>query len=56
MRERKERLGMDYRTWPSDKPFVRQGAVGSHRDEMSPEVLEEFPRDAGGTLRKLGYL
>ena len=56
MREREQRLGMDYRTWPKDKPFVRRGEVGSHKDEMPPEVLEEFLREAGGTLRKLGYL
>ena len=56
MREREQRLGMDYRTWPNDRPFVRRGEVGSHKDEMPPEVQEEFLRDAGATLRKLGYL
>ena len=56
MREREQRLGIDYRTWPNDRPFVRRGEVGSHKDEMPPEVLEEFLREAGGTLRKLGYL
>jgi len=56
MRDREERLGMDYRTWPKDRPFVRKGQVGSHKDEMPPEVLEIFLRKAGAALRKLGYL
>lgn len=56
MREREERLGMDYRTWPKDRHFVRKGQVGSHKNEMPPEILEVFMRKAGGALRQLGYL
>ena len=42
MREREQRLGMDYRTWPKDKPFVRRGEVGSHKDEMPPRSSRSF--------------
>jgi hypothetical protein len=56
MRDKEARLGMDYRTWPKDRPFVRRGKVGSHEDEFPPAVLQAFMRDAGDTLRKLGYL
>jgi len=56
MRDREERLGMDYRTWPKDRHFVRKGQVGSHKNEMPPEILEVFLRKAGGTLRQLGYM
>jgi hypothetical protein len=56
MRDKEDRLGMDYRTWPKDRHFVRRGTVGSHEDEFPPAVLEAFMRDAGDTLRKLGYL
>jgi len=55
MREKEARLGRG-RRWPKDKFFVRRGEVGSHKDEMSPEVLEAFLSEAGDTLRKLGYL
>jgi hypothetical protein len=56
MRDKESRLGMDYRTWPKERPFVRRGEVGSHKDELPPEALEAFMREAGATLRKLGYL
>jgi hypothetical protein len=42
--------------WPRDKPFVRRGAVGSHRDEMPPEILAEFLTEAGTSLARTGYL
>ena len=41
--------------WSSDKPFARRGAVGSHRDEMPPDVLAAFMAEAGQTLGDLGY-
>jgi hypothetical protein len=56
MREKEQRLGMDYRTWPKDRPFVRKGEVGSHKEELSAEALALFMREGGETLRKLGYL
>jgi len=55
MREKEERRGGRKR-WPQDKFFVRRGEVGSHKDEMPPEVLEVFLSEAGDTLRQLGYL
>lgn len=48
--------GVGVLNWSKDKPFVRRGIVGSHKDEMPPEVLERFLQDAGDTLRTLGYM
>ncbi|NUO84188.1 sulfotransferase domain-containing protein, partial [candidate division KSB1 bacterium] len=56
MRQKEATNGMGLLAWPKDKAFVRRGQVGSHKDEMPPEVLEVFLREAGDTLRKLGYL
>jgi len=56
MREKEARLGIGNPEWPQDKFFMRRGQVGSHKDEMPPEVLEVFLSEAGETLRKLGYL
>ncbi len=42
--------------WPRDKSFVRRGKVGSHTDEMPPDVLEAFLDGARDTLQKCGYL
>ena len=55
MRQKEKETGWSNPAWPKDKPFVRRGQVGSYRDEMSPDVLEAFLKDAGDTLRRLGY-
>ena len=36
--------------------FFRRGVAGSHKDEMPPDVLAAFLKDAGETLRRHGYL
>jgi hypothetical protein len=41
--------------WSKDKLFRRRGEVGSHRDEMPPEVLREFLAISGDALRRCGY-
>lgn len=56
MRDKEARLGFGREHWPKDRLFVRRGLVGSHKDEMPPEVLETFLRQAGDTLRKVGYI
>lgn len=57
MRQKETRQGgIGVLNWPKDKPFVRRGEVGSHKDEMLPEVLDAFLQDAGPTLHRLGYL
>jgi hypothetical protein len=38
------------------QPFVRRGIVGSHKDEMPPNVLAALLDCAGSTLEKCGYL
>lgn len=43
-------------TWPADKFFFRRGIVGSYRDEMPPEIMRAFLREAEPTLRRVGYL
>jgi hypothetical protein len=61
MREKEKREGLGRPDWGlgprrnRDRPFMRRGEVGSHRDELPPEVLEVFERTAGPTLRRLGY-
>jgi len=48
--------GVAFPNWPKDQLFMRRGEIGSHKDEMPAEVLEVFLREAGETLRKLGYI
>jgi hypothetical protein len=35
--------------------FFRRGIIGSHQDEMPPDVLAAFLAEAGPTLRRCGY-
>jgi hypothetical protein len=35
--------------------FFRRGIIGSHRDEMPPDVLAVFLAEAGPALRRCGY-
>jgi hypothetical protein len=56
MRQKEALYGLGMRDWPRDQFFVRRGQVGSYKDEMPREVLRVFLREAGGTLRKLGYV
>lgn len=56
MRQKEAEKGMGLLAWPKEKAFVRRGQIGSYKDEMPPEILEVFLRDAEDTLRKLGYL
>lgn len=41
--------------WPRDNPFVRRGKIGSHVDEMPPDVLASFMSEAEPVLRRCGY-
>ena len=56
MSQREDQFGIHIPKWPSDKKFIRRGQIGSYKDEMPPEVLEEFLRQAGKTLQELGYV
>jgi sulfotransferase family protein len=56
MRNKENKHGWETPGWPKDKPFVRRGQVGSYRDEMPPDVLQAFMRDAERTLASQGYL
>jgi hypothetical protein len=55
MKSREARLGWEDKNWPADKPFVRRGQVGSHRDEMDADALDSFENQAGHLLQALGY-
>jgi len=55
MRKKEKVFGGDNPIWPRDKPFVRRGKIGSYKDEMPEEVLEEFLKEANYTLQKVGY-
>jgi hypothetical protein len=56
MRSREKKLGWDDPNWPTDKPFIRRGAVGSYRDEFPKAALDKFLAQSGETLVKCGYL
>ena len=38
------------------KRYVRRGEVGSYKDEVPPHLLAMFIEQAGGTLRRFGYI
>jgi hypothetical protein len=56
MQRRERRFGWDNVAWPKDRPFVRRGIAGSHRDEMPPDAVAAFLIDAEPTLRQCGYV
>jgi hypothetical protein len=56
LRQKEMRDGLASPYWPKDQFFMRRGQVGSYKDEMPADVLDMFLREAGETLRKLGYL
>ncbi len=56
MRRKEATHGVSNPNWQGDSSFMRRGQVGSHKDEMSPEVLSRFLKDAEATLGKCGYL
>lgn len=55
MKEREKREGWANAAWPTDRPFVRRGHVGSFRDELPAAALGAFATGAGDSLRRLGY-
>lgn len=54
-RDKEAHEGHTLQDWPRDKPFFRRGEVGSHRDEVPPEVLASFLNAAMPTLQRCGY-
>ena len=56
MKKREQTFPWENPDIPKSKQFVRRGEVGSHKDEMPPEVIAAFLAEAGDTLRKTGYL
>ena len=56
LRQKEIHMGMGRPDFPADKQFFRRGKAGSHKDEMPPEVLTAFLREAGDTLGRNGYL
>lgn len=55
-RIKEQQQGWDNTAWPSEHAFIRRGEVGSHRDEMPPDVLAAFLQKAGPTLARFGYV
>jgi hypothetical protein len=55
MRMKEKTLGWSDPKWPTDKPFVRRGKIGSYHDEMPEEALRIFMQQASPMLTKLGY-
>jgi hypothetical protein len=56
MKRQDQRFGQSGASWPTGVPFVRRGIVGSHKDEMPPEVLQAFMQQSRSLLEKYGYL
>lgn len=56
MKLQDQRFGQSGAGWPSGVPFVRRGKVGSHQDEMPPEVLQAFVEQSREALSHYGYL
>jgi hypothetical protein len=56
MRENERKYGRADPAWPKDKAFIRRGEVGSHKDEMEPQILEAFLQLSAPALERLGYL
>lgn len=54
-KKKEETQGWENPAWPREHAFIRRGEVGSWRDEMPPEVLAAFMKNAGATLARLGY-
>jgi hypothetical protein len=55
MRDKEIKAGVGDPQWPKDKLFRRRGAVGSYKDEMSPEVLSAFLTESSRALHQCGY-
>ncbi len=55
MRDKEIKWGWDNSQWPRDEFFTRRGKIGSYKDEMPPEILAAFLKDAGDTLKRLEY-
>ena len=56
LQSREKRMGRTIdKPWKDEGLFFRRGEVGSHRDEMPPEVQRAFLAEAAATLREVGY-
>jgi hypothetical protein len=56
LQKREIASGWENARWPKDKLFIRRGEIGSHRDEMPPEVEKAFLAKARPMLEQMGYL
>ncbi len=54
MRAKEQKEG--FHTFPRDKAFVRRGVVGSFKDEMPKDALDQFTEQSRESLCSLGYL
>ena len=56
LQKREIASGWENARWPKDKLFIRRGEIGSHRDEMPPEVEKAFLAEARPMLEQMGYI
>lgn len=56
MKKKEQESGWDNPRWKNLKTFVRQGKTGSYRDEIPPDLLSHFEREAAPYLKHFGYL
>lgn len=50
MREKEREQGWENLKWPREKDFVRRGVSGSYRDELTPDLLHLFMKDAAEAM------
>lgn len=50
MQQKESEEGWDNPNWPSDRPFVRRGRAGSFADELPPQLLELFMKEASEAI------
>jgi len=56
MKQRESTFAWENPQIPKNKKFVRRGEVGSHKDEMPPDVREAFLSEASPMMKSAGYL
>lgn len=55
MQEKEAEFGWDNQDWNPERRFIRRGEMGSFRDEMPLDLIEEFERLAKSELVLNGY-
>jgi hypothetical protein len=55
MQKKEQNFGWDNQKWDTEGKFIRKGKVGSFLDEMPPNLISFFEKEANQQLSELGY-